>query len=406
MSSAPKWVRFAFVALIAWMAAYETVAPGAPGNALFGKQIHLGVLAAGSLLCLARVVLVREERLTWALVTAALIAWSGGEIYYTQVIWGMKSPPVPSWADAGYLAMPVLLFAGVCILARRRLRRAAPALWADGLTAALAVGALSAAVAFDAVLRTVGGDPLLVATNLAYPICDVLLLGVCVVVVALNGWRVDRTWGLLSGGVVLFWIADSLYLVQTAHGTYTAGGVYDIGWWAGIVAIAGAAWQRVPERAVAPGERGWTIGLPVGFSALALGVLAYGCLRRDPLNALAVGLAVGAMLTVCVRLIMTFRAHAEMLRTSRQEALSDALTGLANRRALVIALEHACREASDDAPVTLALFDLDGFKAYNDTFGHLAGDALLERLAGALQAVVSPRGDAYRVGGDEFCALI
>src|SRR4051812_23966462 len=297
MRAAPRWVLWAFGALVAWMTAYEAVAVAAPGDVLagvFGKQIHLGVLAAASLLCLARVVLVREERGTWALITAALMAWSGGEIHYTQVIWGMKSPPVPSWADAGYLAMPVLLFAGVCSLARRRLRRAAPALWADGITAALAVGALSAAVAFDAVLRTVGGDPLLVATNLAYPLSDLLLLGVCVVVVALNGWRVDRTWGLLSGGVVLFWIADSLYLVQTAHGTYTAGGVYDVGWWAGIVAMAGAAWQPVPERAVAPAARGtWTIGLPVGFSALALGVLAYGCLRRDPLNVLAVGLAVG-----------------------------------------------------------------------------------------------------------------
>src|SRR4051794_37680882 len=207
MSSAPKWVRYAFAALIAWMAAYEAVALAAPGNelgGLFGKQIHLGVLAAGALLCLARVVRVREERGTWALITAALLAWSGGEIYYTQVIWGMKSPPVPSWADAGYLAMPVLLFAAVCTLARRRLCRAAPALWADGITAALAVGALSAAVAFDAVLGSVGGDPLLVATNLAYPICDLFLLGVCVAVVALNGWRVDRTWGLLGGGVVLF----------------------------------------------------------------------------------------------------------------------------------------------------------------------------------------------------------
>jgi diguanylate cyclase (GGDEF)-like protein len=52
------------------------------------------------------------------------------------------------------------------------------------------------------------------------------------------------------------------------------------------------------------------------------------------------------------------------------------------------------------------LFDLDGFKSYNDTFGHLAGDAVLARLGGRLAEVVAPRGAAYRLGGDEFCAVL
>jgi diguanylate cyclase (GGDEF)-like protein len=52
------------------------------------------------------------------------------------------------------------------------------------------------------------------------------------------------------------------------------------------------------------------------------------------------------------------------------------------------------------------LFDLDGFKGYNDTFGHLAGDALLAHLGGRLAAAVAPHGTAYRLGGDEFCVLL
>ena len=51
------------------------------------------------------------------------------------------------------------------------------------------------------------------------------------------------------------------------------------------------------------------------------------------------------------------------------------------------------------------LFDLDGFKAYNDTFGHPAGDALLSRLGHALHTAVEERARAYRMGGDEFCVL-
>ena len=53
----------------------------------------------------------------------------------------------------------------------------------------------------------------------------------------------------------------------------------------------------------------------------------------------------------------------------------------------------------------LLLFDLDGFKRYNDTYGHPAGDALLARLGGKLAAAVVGVGAAYRLGGDEFCVL-
>lgn len=85
------------------------------------------------------------------------------------------------------------------------------------------------------------------------------------------------------------------------------------------------------------------------------------------------------------------------------EATVDHLTGLANRRQLVRDLEAACAE-HDEA--SLVMFDLDGFKAYNDTFGHLGGDLLLGRLAAAFGIALSRRGRAFRMGGDEFCALI
>ncbi len=62
-------------------------------------------------------------------------------------------------------------------------------------------------------------------------------------------------------------------------------------------------------------------------------------------------------------------------------------------------------DADDARPVVLVLFDLDGFKHYNDTFGHPAGDALLVRLGANLETYLSGRGRAFRMGGDEFCAL-
>jgi diguanylate cyclase (GGDEF)-like protein len=95
----------------------------------------------------------------------------------------------------------------------------------------------------------------------------------------------------------------------------------------------------------------------------------------------------------------------QLLSTSRQEANTDALTGLPNRRALMRDLESRLAGASQEQPVMLALFDLDGFKHYNDTFGHPAGDALLVRLGDHLSRALPDSASAYRMGGDEFCVL-
>ncbi len=90
----------------------------------------------------------------------------------------------------------------------------------------------------------------------------------------------------------------------------------------------------------------------------------------------------------------------------REQAFTDALTGLGNRRRLQVDIEDRCGPAAIDRPSLLILFDLNGFKRYNDTFGHPAGDALLARLGAKLTAAVEPRGTAYRLGGDEFCVLL
>ena len=82
--------------------------------------------------------------------------------------------------------------------------------------------------------------------------------------------------------------------------------------------------------------------------------------------------------------------------------LTDHLTGLGNRRQLMGDMERLFDEGR---PSALAIFDLDGFKEYNDRFGHPAGDALLARLTAALERAVAQTGTAYRLGGDEFCVL-
>jgi diguanylate cyclase (GGDEF)-like protein/putative nucleotidyltransferase with HDIG domain len=100
---------------------------------------------------------------------------------------------------------------------------------------------------------------------------------------------------------------------------------------------------------------------------------------------------------------IAFAMGRRWVRTSLQ-ALTDPLTGLGNRRKLVVDLQKSLPAADESTPILLTLFDLDGFKNYNDSFGHPAGDALLSRLGKNLQTAMRERGgDAYRMGGDEFC---
>jgi two-component system, cell cycle response regulator len=112
------------------------------------------------------------------------------------------------------------------------------------------------------------------------------------------------------------------------------------------------------------------------------------------------------LIAVVVRLVLSLRESQGEARTRARESRTDELTDLPNRRALMMDLERAiARPPPAGSLRLLALFDLDGFKLYNDTFGHPAGDALLARLGGRLERFASSKGRAYRLGGDEFCLL-
>src|SRR3954471_7172284 len=394
-------VRFALFACGVWLGLHEL-------RVGFFGSVSLGplsprvpddvVLLIAAVVCLSRAVLVRRERVAWLLLGAGVLAWTFGEIYYTAVLWTESSPPLPSPADAGYLLFPVLALSGMVALLRAR-NVASATLVVDGVTVALAVAAVSAAIVFQTVLSHASGAPLAVATGLAYPLTDLVLLAVGAGALAGSAWRLDRSWALLSLGVLTFWFADSMYLVRTASGTYEAGGWFDAGWWFAALAIAFAAGQEPKPRSAPRDDSLRLLAAPLGAGAVAIELLVYGC--AGTLNALAVALAAATLIAVMIRLTLTFRQNVAMLRASRDEALTDSLTGLGNRRALTRALE----QLDDDTALVLALFDLDGFKTYNDTYGHPAGDVLLTRLGANLSAYFGASGGVFRMGGDEFCAL-
>ena len=158
---------------------------------------------------------------------------------------------------------------------------------------------------------------------------------------------------------------------------------------------------RAPNRTASDAER------PAAAWAPYLAILvACGLLIADHRPLLVVTGAVAIIVLACARQMLTSTGLASFRRPVGHDETRDPVTGLPDRRQLIADLRTAIETASPTAQQTLVLFDLDGFKGYNDTFGHPAGDQLLARLARQLQDTLPPSGRAYRLGGDEFCALV
>ena len=397
-----RWVhltRAASAAGLAVFAAYTLLAPTDDAYfTFFNTWVYDGLMVLACVIAGSHAYLVARERVAWTVITVAMACWTFGEIWYAV----FQPETYPSVADLGFIAFYPLLYVGIVLLLRSRARTIGRALWLDGATAALAAGAFGAALVFEQVADVTAGSTSVVVTNLAYPLGDILLLSAVFGVFALTGWRPGMRWALLGLGVLSTALADSIYLFQSAEGTYVEGTWIDVLWPTALLLIAASAWVNDRTRAGLTVEGRPLLAVPAICAVIATGILVYDHFTR--LNILAIALATGTLALVVVRLAMTFRENSRLFELTRQEAITDVLTGLGNRRQLVSDLER--RLLSEPvAPTLLMLFDLDGFKGYNDTFGHPAGDALLARLGTKLAGVPGDGGTAYRLGGDEFCLL-
>ena len=313
----------------------------------------------------------------------ALALWLAGDALW--VLDGDARGPFPGPADWFWLGGYPAACAGLALLLRARVRGSlGPTMWLDGAIAATAVAALIAAA-----------SPARGAGALAYPLGDVLLLCLAAGATALLGRRGGRTFVLVAAGLALCAVADAARLLE---------GVEVRAPLAALVLACAAALRPETRRRSAP-VGGAHVGLPAAFTLAALGVLVWDR-QVEALSTPAVDLALAVPFLLVLRLAVSLRENDRLLERSRDEALTDALTGLGNRRALMRALSDALDEAGRGRPYKLALFDLDGFKAYNDVFGHVAGDVLIEHLGGRLAGSVKGVGRAFRMGGDEFCVVV
>ncbi len=257
------------------------------------------------------------------------------------------------------------------LLLRSRLRPFRAALWLDGLLSGLTLVAVAAALVVGAVVESSGGDLRTLVFALVYPVADGALICLAVVAFALTGWRPGRMWTLLGASLVVIAVADSIYTYQAALGTYESGTMLGVLWPVSAYLVAVAAWQPAGRRPEVDG--GLRLVLLPGASALvAIAVLVAGQVTPPP--DYAVGLATAALLVGVLRAGLSYKESAVLLRRADEHAHTDGLTGLGNRRRLMADLDDLVLDAGEG---TLVFFDLNGFKNYNDAFGHGAGDALL-----------------------------
>ncbi len=377
---------------------------GLPLGALDGfieKWSYNVVLLGSAILTLVRGIVCSRERGPWVALGVSMALWTFGNIYYTVFLWDLSSIPVPSASDGFWLVFYPGAYIAIMMLLRSRLREADRAAWLDGLIGALAIATLALVTIFPPVLAAAEGNVLSVATNLAYPIADVVLISFAVMAATVDGWKLGSTFTHICGSLIVFAAVDCIYMIQVANDSWVPGNVFEAGWPLAMLLMASASWRPAHSKVDQHRRAVAALVVPAMFAVLSLAALVYDHFVRIPLAALVTSSI--AVLIVILRMALTFRFNLRTIATTRLEADTDELTGLGNRRRLMndLALEHSGQKSH-----ALILFDLDGFKNYNDTFGHPAGDALLARLGKNLGSSLPPSASAYRMGGDEFCVLV
>jgi diguanylate cyclase (GGDEF)-like protein len=243
--------------------------------------------------------------------------------------------------------------------------------------------------------------------DLAYPVCALVLIVLLVAGLAPHHYRPNWTTILLMIGVAWSVAGSVIFLNQSVAGTYVAGTLLGETWLLSFffIGLAGSVRDRRHSgklRAPVSLPAGIAV-VPVVFGLLSLAVLAGSLYRHD--SSVVVTLALVALGLVICRMAMTLH-EVRQSSANHQDARTDYLTGLPNRRAFLERLESTLlSEQGADAHAGVLLVDLDGFKEINDALGHTAGDELLCVVAKRFEHRLGSRGVLARIGGDEFaCA--
>jgi diguanylate cyclase (GGDEF)-like protein len=365
------------------------------------------IVASG--LCIARGVARQAGRAAPLVLGFGLLSWAIGDFFLNVESIGGATPPTPSAADLFYLLFYPLAYIATVQLLQKALGRKARPNWLDGVVAGLGAAALCAAFAFGSIQTLTGGSALATATNLAYPIGDLLLLSLVIGGTVLLSGRGTRPWYFLAGGLTVIVFGDTFNLVQTSKLATQFGSDFNaIAWPTAILLISMSVW--LPNRHLDPLQPEKTAGfsLPGIAAASSLVILVVG--TQNGVSNVAIGLSIATLLTVGVRLAISAHRLRVLTEERHRQAHTDELTGLGNRRQLTHVLDTFFADQAEDPDAVRDLaflfVDLNHFKEINDSFGHPAGDELLRQIGPRLVKAVGTSGSVVRLGGDELAVVL
>ena len=382
-------------------------------------------LTLGLSSCVASFVGIRlndpPRKLPWYLLTAATFTLISGDTLYnilTDVF--NQDEPFPSVADASYLFTYPLAASGLVLMIRLRSPHRDVTALVDAL---LLAGGLALLIWVFTITPTVREQPAWFdsAVSIAYPIGDVLLLGVILRLLTGGGVRGPAPWLLVLGTLGVM-ASDIAYALVRLYGTWHVGSPADLGWVVFYISWGAAALHPSMRELTDPYERAGSLTagrvIPLALAALIAPAVLLGEAFQVRVKDAAVIAIFSALMfvLVIVRLSLQGRqlryqesiaATRAMVKELRSRAYHDALTGLGNRARFQERSEKAFKRIEDSGEVVcMLLIDLDNFKEVNDTLGHRAGDELLVTAARRLQAEVRPGDLPVRFGGDEFAVLL
>nr|MBA2475321.1 response regulator [Actinomycetota bacterium] len=294
----------------------EALVSALPSPPALREGLYAFVYVLAATLCLARGLVGRSERAAWLTFGGSFLMTSLGWWTYFLIVQSRDPVPYPSISDAFWLPAYALLYLGIVLLLRARATGLNTSIGVDGLVGALALGSVGAALIFQPILDATGGGTAAVATRIAYPLADLVLLGLVIGVFAVTCWRPGRRWLVIAGAFAIQVVADSIYLYLIATGAYEPGTILDSAWLVTALLVVYAAWQPTSGAAAAQ-ERAWmAVALPGLFTLVAVGLTTYD--HFHSLNAVAYLLTTATLLTGIVRLA---RGFADVHKLASTQAL-------------------------------------------------------------------------------------
>jgi diguanylate cyclase (GGDEF)-like protein len=380
---------------------------------LLGTLLYLAVAALGTGMSVAGAWRAPpSRRRTWIAVAVGQGLYLLGDLLWVLFDQVLHIAPYPSVADASYLLRYVAIALGLGWLIRGRQQGRDRAAFLDAAIISTAFTVL--AVVYLVIPAAQGGGESLLSKVVAgaYPTGDVLLLAMLVRLLATRASR-SLAFSALVASLLVLLATDVIYTVTVLGGNAPQPWL-DLPYLSTYLLLGFCAMHASSTTLAEPlpGKAERLTPLRVTLlsvaSLLAPALLLFNAFSGSPLYPYVIGFGgIAGSALVLVRLVDLLRhAEAQAVQLSAL-ARSDGLTGLPNRRTWDHELSRACAHSRDTGtPLTVGLIDLDQFKAFNDTHGHLLGDLVLKESAAAWRESLADRGVLARYGGEEFAVAV